>query len=311
MPGTWRTPLTWTIGMVTDTMMNQHVRDQLSALKNDHWICCGRLTLTPGVAVTVTDVTAATTLYFTPFRGNLIALHDGDHWQVRAFAELSLVLGGIDANTNWDVFAALTATGAITLEGVAWTGSTTRAVALTTLDGVLVKSSDTTRRYLGTFRTTAVPGQIEDSVTKRYLWNYYNRVPRRLRVVEATASWTYTTPTTRQANNSASNQVALVTGVAENHLELTVQALASNTSAGVTVAVAIGEDSLTTGVTGMVRNVATTAVAPATSAPRAEIRRVPSIGHHIYAWLEYSSAVGTTTWYGQALETGMLGSVEG
>src|SRR5688572_4720973 len=177
MPGLWRTPLTWAIGLVTDTMMNQHVRDQLSALKNDHMLCCGRMTLTTGLPVTTADVTGASTVYFTPFRGNLIAVHDGDHWQVLSFAELSLALGSDAANTNYDLFAYYSS-GAVALERVAWTNATTRATALTTLDGVPVKSSDTTRRYLGTYRTTATVGQTEDSVGKRFVWNYYHRVRR-------------------------------------------------------------------------------------------------------------------------------------
>src|SRR6185436_9706895 len=40
-------------------------------------VCDGRLTLTSGTPVTTGDVTAATTLYFTPNGGNQIALYTG------------------------------------------------------------------------------------------------------------------------------------------------------------------------------------------------------------------------------------------
>src|SRR6185369_11168812 len=83
------------------------------------------------------------------------------------------------ASTPFDVFGVLSS-GTLALETVDWTNDTTRATALTTQDGVLVKSGDTTRRYLGTGRTTASTGQTEDSDLNRYLWNFYNRVHKRM-----------------------------------------------------------------------------------------------------------------------------------
>lgn len=53
----------------------------------------------------------------------------------------------------------------------AWTDDTTRTDALTTQDGVLVKSSDKSRRYLGTFRTTSAT-TTEDSAANRFLFDY-------------------------------------------------------------------------------------------------------------------------------------------
>lgn len=57
---------------------------------NDNWtaieglfpsICQGRLTLTSGTPVTTSDVTAATTIYFTPYKGNRIALCGGTNFE--------------------------------------------------------------------------------------------------------------------------------------------------------------------------------------------------------------------------------------
>jgi hypothetical protein len=64
-----------------------------------------RLTLTTGVPVTTTDVTAATTLFCTPYRGNRIALFDAaGNSTVRTSAEFSIA---VPATTSqmYDVFA--------------------------------------------------------------------------------------------------------------------------------------------------------------------------------------------------------------
>ena len=149
--------------------------------------CDCRLTLTSGTAITTSDVTAAETLYFTPFKGNLLSLYDGTNWVLRAFSELSIDVP--DVTGVHDVFVYDNA-GTPTLEVLVWTNDTTRATALTTQNGVLVKSGQTTRRYLGSFYSTiAGNGQIEDSLANRYLWNYYNRVERTLLVVDVTNSW--------------------------------------------------------------------------------------------------------------------------
>src|SRR3989344_6235690 len=50
----------------------------------------GRLTLTTAVPVTTSDVTAATTVYFTPYNGDKIALYDGSTWAISAFTEKSI-----------------------------------------------------------------------------------------------------------------------------------------------------------------------------------------------------------------------------
>ena len=144
-------------------------------------ICQGRLTLESGVPVSSTNQSGKTTLYFTPYDGNMIGLFDGtDTWTVYAIAEKSIAIPAT-TNTNYDVFMYDNA-GTPTLELLAWTDATTRATALTTQDGILVKTGATTRRYLGTIRTIGTSGQCEDTLTKRFVWNYYNRADRPLQV---------------------------------------------------------------------------------------------------------------------------------
>jgi hypothetical protein len=276
--------------------------------------CDGRLTLTTALPVTTADVTAATTIYFTPFKGNKIALYSGSAWAVYTFTERSLALGTLTADKPYDVFIYNNA-GTLTLEFLVWTNLTTRATALVLQDGVLCKSGALTRRYLGTFYTVSTT-TTEDSFAKRFLWNYYNRVRRTLRALEATDSWTYTTATIRQANGSTANQLAFVIGIAEVEVAAEVLCTARNTAANVTNQVLIGEDSTTTMATGCLTPNYVTQVANLEMMPYAALRKYPTPGYHFWSWLEFSAATGTTTWFGDAgvptrIQSGIHGSIEG
>ncbi len=165
--------------------------------------CEGRLTLESGVAVSTTDQTAKTTVYFTPYIGTNISLYDGSDWDIFTFSELSLNISGYTADTNYDIFV-YDNSGALTLESTAWTDDITRATALTTQDGVYVKSGATTRRYLGTIRTTSSTGQCEDSEDRRFVWSYYNQVKKyqQARVDMGGSPHSYATQAYRPVSNS-------------------------------------------------------------------------------------------------------------
>lgn len=156
----------------------------------------GRLTLESGDPFGSNQVLAATNLYYTPYLGDYVALFDGSDWQLHQFTELTLSLSGLSANTNYDIFL-YDNSGSLTLEALAWTNDSTRATALAYQNGILVKSGATTRLYLGTIRTTATTGQCEDSSTKRFVWNMYNRVLQIMYDVSTTYH-TYGTATWRE-----------------------------------------------------------------------------------------------------------------
>ena len=179
----------------------------------------GRLTLASGVPVTITDQTAKTTIYFTPFQGNCISVYDGSTWACHMFMELALPLGTLVADKNYDVFA-YDNMGMIALElGAAWTSDIVRADALALQDGLYVKSSDTTRRYLGTFRTTSTT-TTEDSLLKRFVWNRANAVSRDLIFADTTAH-TYA-GVARMWNNNANSRVQFVSGLAEEVIAVNI-----------------------------------------------------------------------------------------
>lgn len=172
----------------------------------------GRLTLSLGEPVTSNDITLATSLYYSPCKGNRVALFDGANWSLYAFDELSLDLSAFDADTNFDIFI-YDNNGVLTLEETAWTDATTRSINLIRQDGVLVKSGETTRRYLGTIRTTGTLGECEDSETKRFVWNLNNRVKRELYLTGWAVNHSYQSDSVRSYNNDSSIKVEAVYGL--------------------------------------------------------------------------------------------------
>lgn len=258
----------------------------------------GRLTLTTGTPVTTADVTAATTLYFTPFNGNLVSLYDGTRWVVYTFTERSIAIPA-STNTNYDVYL-YDNSGTLTLELTAWTNDSTRATALTTQDAIYVKTGATGRRYLGSVRTTGTSGQTEDSTDRRFVWNYYNRVDRILIAQETTNSWTYTTDTWREANGGAvglgATNVDILIGMDDEPIHVEVVCGAYWSTAGApNAAVGVGLDSSST-------NSALTFGYFAPNAgghTQARYMGHPGIGEKIIYWLERTSAgSGTVTWLG-------------
>lgn len=253
---------------------------------------CGRLTLTSGLPVTISDVTAATTVYYTPAGFcNTLDLYDGTAWTTYALAELSIAVPAT-TNTAYDVFAYDNA-GVVALELTAWTNLTTRATALVLQNGVYAKTGALTRRYLGSFRTTGVSGQTEDSATKRYLFNADNRALRQVAGAFVTGTYNYTTNTFQQFNGGTTIQFEVFVGLADSGLEATVVNWAYNGGATITAQIAIGEDSNTAAVTGIMGGASQVG---ALQMLVATLRKVPAVGSHTYSAIERSGAAGTTAW---------------
>lgn len=271
-----------------------------------------RLTLTTGTPVTTADVTGATTIFACPYKGNRIALFDGSTWNMRTSAQFSLALGTLVSGKPYDVFCYDNA-GTPTLEFLVWTNDTTRATALTYQDGVTVKTGAVTRRYLGTFYTTATT-TTEDSATKRYLWNNDNRVHRAMQAVDTTNSWTYTTATIRQANGSTANQLNYIVGVAEDCISASLAVTVSNSTTGAKESIGIGVDS-TSAFSGLPATIQTeSSITGQIYQATAFYKGIPGVGRHFLSWNEYSVATGTSTWYGDnggtLTQSGIIGEVK-
>lgn len=138
----------------------------------------GRLTGTSGTPFNTANTNNISTLYYTPYLTGWLPLYINGRWKPFEFSETSLSLSGLTASTNYDIYGYYDS-GSLALETLAWSssgaGTSTRATALAYDNGYLVKSGDNTRLYLGTIRTTSTTGETENSISKRFIWNYYNR----------------------------------------------------------------------------------------------------------------------------------------
>lgn len=186
----------------------------------------GRLTLETATPFSTSNQANKSTLYYTPYRGNNVALYSGTAWSVRTFSEVSLALAGLTTNRNYDVFL-YDNSGTLALELAIWTNNTTRASALTLQDGVYVRGTNTTRRYLGSIRATSAT-QTQDTESQRFVWNYQNRAQRHFYVNDATDSWTYTTNGWRAARASTTNRVEILLGLGEVLVEAKVLGVITN-----------------------------------------------------------------------------------
>jgi hypothetical protein len=195
----------------------------------------GRLTLVTGTPVMNANETAKTTIYYTPYFGNMIPIAGAP----TPFAEISAALDATNflSGSLYDLFVFNNA-GVITLGyGPAWTNSTTRSAAISLVNGVWVNSAAITLRnssssttavaagqatYVGTVYATAngqtgmnfAPAAASGGAAPVLgLWNAYNRVRVTAINQDNTSSWSYSTATWRPADNSTSNRVSWVDGL--------------------------------------------------------------------------------------------------
>lgn len=263
----------------------------------------GRLTLSTGVPVTTSDVTGATSIYYTPYVHNNVVLWDGADWCPKTFTETTLALGTLTNAKPYDVFGYLSS-GALVLESLAWTNDTTRATAVTLQDGRYCKSGDKTRLYLGSFYTTSTTttedsggGTTTQVGGKRFLWNLYNRVQRNAAVIDTTDSWSYTTNTVRQANAAAGNKVEVMLGLAaqvEADIRATIYLL---TNSGTAAKVGVGVDS-TSAFSGIRAGAFNNNTLGVYSAFSASLSQQMDAGYHYLAWCESGADGASSTFLG-------------
>lgn len=282
----------------------------------------GRLTLTTNVPVTTTDVTAATSVYYTPYNGAIIYLYNGASWSQFSLSQLTLALDSNSGHTgyqqsgkNFDLFV-VNDSGTLRLgTGPAWSSDTSRGTGagtteLTLQNGFYVNANSMTLRYgsasgdtltaavgtallVGSMRATA-NGQTEDSLLKRFVFNIYNRVKKPAYALEGTASWNYTTATYRPYNNNTANRIETLFGLNTESVHVVGIGMGGNSSGGV-VSVNIGVDSTTTAS----GNNAIVFAGAGIGALTADYDGFPGLGYHYFQLLEWSQAVGTTTFQGK------------
>lgn len=264
----------------------------------------GRLTLESGVPISNTNQLAKTQVFLTPYKGNIISLWDGDDWVQEVFSQLTVAVPNT-TNTPFDLFQSM---GGV-LQAVNWTNATTRATAISYIDGVLVQTTNKAKLFRGTGCTTAVAGQTELSNSTCFLWNFYNQEELQFVVNEATPTWNYSIDTWHQANGSANNQFNFVLGTNSQEMNCDLLSCAVNDTAVVVGGVGIGldttsADSSTKRGPGQIYNLGLQV------AQIAQYKGFPGQGKHFLSWNEKVAATGITTWVGATthIQSGLSGS---
>lgn len=199
----------------------------------------GRLTLTSVTPILTSTVSGATSMIYTPYKGNIIPLYNGSTWTATQFAEISTLLTDTTKNpaaigaskvNDWFIW---NDSGTIRIcHGPDWTNDTTRSAgtALLRINGVLTNNVAITNgpvinqgTYVGTSRSngsstidfTYAAAASGGTAAFFGLWNYWNRVAIPTTVTDSGATYAYTTGTIRQCRASAGNQISFVVGVQE------------------------------------------------------------------------------------------------
>ncbi len=292
----------------------------------------GRLTLTTAVPVLVSDVTAATSIYYTPYVGLSLPIYNGTSTVMTSTGgELTLALdsnsghtGYQQADKNFDLFVYNDSGTVRLVSGPAWTSDTARSSALEYKNGFLCNAASMAAKYdtssstltiaqdlatyVGTFRASAngqttwvanPGGTVGGGDCKLYLWNMYNRVDVSSLCVDSTDTWTYTTATVRAKNNSNANRISVLRGLDQDAVECQNAVLVGNFDSSAKMMSGIGIDSTSAVGANVLAGFAppNTGVGNSGSAI-ALYNGLPGVGFHFYQALEWSAAVSTTTWGG-------------
>jgi YVTN family beta-propeller protein len=209
----------------------------------------GRLTLTSNTPVMTADATAQTSVYYTPYQGNIVPIYDGTNMQSYTFGQLTLALSSTNHPSGevFDVYASLQS-GNVVLSAMAWGSNSSRSssaggksgtgnATITQVDGLWVNNAAISASdsfngstgyaipqgqgtYLGSFYTTAA-GQTGINFKPAAaaggsnniigFWNAYNRVRISSMCSDSNTGWTYATATWRPLDGGSSNTKNRVT----------------------------------------------------------------------------------------------------
>lgn len=282
---------------------------------------------TAGSPVATGDVSAATTLYYTPFVGNQIPIWNGSNMVVLGFSELTITIPSSRlANTIYDV-CVFNNSGAVTAAiGPAWSnsgaGAGTRGTGagtaeLARVQGLLVNAvqisavngannytiSANLCTYVGSIYMDGTNGQVTIHITygtsrKRGVWNAYNRQPVFLQAGDSTASWTYTTATFRAARGQSTNSLTVFSGLPDENYSINYR---NNWTWGTPVSGAAGNIGIgwnsTTVASGFTGASFTNSVTGSITVPNvnlfASLSQPPSLGINVVTALEKGGTTAT------------------
>lgn len=213
----------------------------------------GRLTLVTGVPVMTTTQAAKTTIYWTPYHGQIIPIYDGNNMvPTDVGGELSQATtdntkspAAVANNSNYDLFVWNDGGTYRCTRGPAWSSDTARGTGAGTTElevvkGIVVNKIAITNgpaaqrgTYVGTVRSNG-SAQIDYTFAGAAnggtagiigVWNMYNRVDVEMSVHDTTASWTFSSATAGPLNpggtgSGLNNRISYVIGLAEDSMDL-------------------------------------------------------------------------------------------
>lgn len=212
----------------------------------------GRLTLVTATPVMTTTQSAKTTIYYSPYVGDRVPIHDGTNMVPTTFTELSVAttdtaknpaaIGASKVN-DWFVW---NDSGTLRIShGPDWTSDTARSAgtALVMVKGILLNNASITNgpaasrgTYVGTTRSNGssqldwIFGASAAGGTAAFfgVWNMYNRVNVNTTVTDSTASWNTATSATFGPMNvgatgsGLNNRISAVSGLAEDGIRIAI-----------------------------------------------------------------------------------------
>jgi hypothetical protein len=212
----------------------------------------GYLTPTSGTPIITSDASAATSVWYEPFRGNRVPLITGGVLHLRTFTALELALNNPNhvASTLYDVFLDWDGAAVRIGTGPAWqtstagsgargTGAGTTEIERSSVHGLWVNAEDVSARngsstytieageglYVGSIFIDSSAGHVTchrawGQSRKWSVWNAFNRQTLYLKGGDSTASWSYDDTTIRPANNASANSLSVFCGLADEPIQL-------------------------------------------------------------------------------------------
>lgn len=309
----------------------------------------GRLTLSTGTPVMTGDVSAATTVYYTPYIGDDVPIYNGTTFLPQSIvSELQLTLTSSHVANNIYDFFIFSNSGVVTLgTGPTWSAGTAGSItagscargtgvggaALSRVQGLLTNAVSMSIRYgdgtttatvdanqatyVGSMYVDGTNGQVSylpsyGQSRKCGIWNAYNRVPIVLKAGDGTANWNYSSTTPRASNGSSANNITVFCGLAEEAIKLEIDQRTSCTDNGTGnsgARIGIGWNS-TSSFSGQVGVSAFQgASSPIIATPTGRYKQVPSLGINVVTSLEAGLGGAPTNTF-YGTEANMLLSAE-
>lgn len=278
----------------------------------------GRITLTSGTPVMNATVSAATTVYYTPYVGDLVPLYNGTVWTATAFAELSQATtdttkspAAVANNANYDLFVWNDGGTMRCTRGPLWSSDTARGTGagtteLTRVNGVLMNAVSITNgpaaqrgTYVGSIRSNGsaqidfVFGAAASGGTAAIvgIWNMYNRVPVRMTMTDSGTSYSYASNTLRAPRGGTGMRANFLLGLNDEPVAYQARASGSVTSGYFRVGIGLDSTSAATGSLSLAQN-----PTASNSNPEGTIRwdGFGGLGWHFLTNLESSDTVPST-----------------